>query len=40
MLKDAVSCEQENTERASFCILHVGMTEQVWDADSSAMKEN
>lgn len=30
MLKDTVSGEQENTKRASSCILYVGVTEQVW----------
>ena len=40
MLKDTVSDEQENTKKASFCILSVGVTGQVWSADSSATKEN
>lgn len=30
MLKDTASGEQENTKRASSCILWVGVTEQVW----------
>ena len=40
MLKDTASGEQENTKRASFCVLRVGVTGQVWGAGSSATKEN
>lgn len=39
MLKDTASGEQENTKTASSCILCVGVTERVWGANSSAMKE-
>lgn len=40
MLKDTESGEQGNTKRASSCMLHMGVTGQVWGADSSATKEN
>lgn len=39
MLKDTASGQQENAKRAS-CLMHVGVTERVWGADSSAGTEN